>query len=124
MPDARSRAQLTAAEADVLRIVCDARRPVFVTVHSNGRRRYSHWRPLDAGTGRGGCYVALPTEACDRLHAAGRIVLGEPVTDPAKTTYRVSAARPPAAPLRLPVAAVPAPAPVRSLRARGRGYAA
>ena len=118
MPDARSRAQLTAAEADVLRIVCDARRPVFVTVHTNGRRRYSYWRPLDSGTGKGGCYVALPTQECDQLHAAGRITLGEPVTDPAKTTYRVSPVRTPAAPLRLPVAHVPAPVPLRAGRRR------
>jgi hypothetical protein len=33
--------------------------------------------------------VALPTDECDALHAAGRIVLGDPVTDPAKTTYPV-----------------------------------
>jgi hypothetical protein len=33
--------------------------------------------------------VALPTDECDALHAAGRIVLGDPVVDPAKTTYPV-----------------------------------
>ncbi|MEV5016388.1 hypothetical protein ACIGW1_19440 [Streptomyces sp. NPDC053780] len=87
-------------EAEVLRIVADARTPVFVTVREGGRRRYSYWRPLDSATGRGGCYVALPTAECDALHAAGRITLGDPVADPARTTYRVRAARTPAAPLR------------------------
>jgi hypothetical protein len=33
--------------------------------------------------------VALPTDECDVLHAAGRIELGDPVVDPAKTTYPV-----------------------------------
>jgi hypothetical protein len=92
---------LSPAEADVLRIVADARTPVFVTVREGGGRRYSYWRPLDSATGRGGCYAALPTAECDALHAAGRITLGEPVTDPARTTYRVTAVRtPPAAPVR------------------------
>lgn len=93
VPAARSRAPLGQAEADVLRIVADARTPVFVTEFAGGRRRYSYWRPLDSRTGRGGCYVALPTAACDALHAAGRITLGEAVTDPTRTTYRVRAAR-------------------------------
>ncbi|MFD5314603.1 hypothetical protein [Streptomyces ardesiacus] len=89
-----------AAETEVLRVVTDARTPVFVTVRADGRRRYSYWRPLDSATGRGGCYVALPTAECDALHAAGRITLGEPLADPDRITYRVSAARTPAAPLR------------------------
>ncbi|MFG3250498.1 hypothetical protein [Streptomyces sp. NPDC048187] len=97
---ARRRAQLGAAEAEVLRIVTDARTPVFVTVRADGRRRYSYWRPLDSTTGRGGCYAALPTAECDALHAAGRITLGEPLADPDRITYRVSATRTPAAPLR------------------------
>ncbi|MYR41685.1 hypothetical protein [Streptomyces sp. SID5910] len=84
---------LSTAESDVLRIVSDTRTPVFVTVREGGRRRYSYWRPLDSATGKGGCYVALPTAECDALHAAGRITLGDPVTDPARTTYRVSAVR-------------------------------
>ncbi|MGW7281347.1 hypothetical protein ACWGIV_24195 [Streptomyces sp. NPDC054844] len=96
------------AGADILRIVADARTPVFVTVREGGGRRYSYWRPLDSATGRGGCYVALPTDECDKLHAAGRITLGEPLTDPARTTYRVTAARTPAGPVRA----------VRSLRDR------
>ncbi|MFD4257942.1 hypothetical protein ACFWR9_10025 [Streptomyces sp. NPDC058534] len=87
-------------EAAVLRTVADARTPVFVTVREGGRRRYSYWRPLDSATGRGGCYVALPTAECDALHAAGRITLGDPVADPARTTYRVRATRTPAAPVR------------------------
>ncbi|AQS65878.1 hypothetical protein [Streptomyces pactum] len=91
---------LSPAEADVLRIVADARTPVFVTVREGGRRRYSYWRPLDSATGRGGCYAALPTAECDKLHAAGRIALGEPLIDPARTTYRVTAARTPTGPLR------------------------
>ncbi|MEV1066220.1 hypothetical protein [Streptomyces sp. NPDC050263] len=74
---------------DVLRIVSDPRTPVFVTEHAGGRRVYGYWRPLDAVGGRGGCYVALSAAECDELYRAGRITLGEPVTDPAKTTYRV-----------------------------------
>lgn len=86
-------APLSHAGADILRIVADTRTPVFVTVREGGGRRYSYWRPLDSATGRGGCYAALPTAECDRLHAAGRITLGEPLADPARTTYRVTAAR-------------------------------
>ncbi|MFE6353008.1 MULTISPECIES: hypothetical protein [Streptomyces] len=107
---------LSAAEADVLRIVTDARTPVFVTVREGGRRRYSYWRPLDSATGRGGCYAALPTAECDRLYAAGRIALGEPLTDPTRTMYRVTAVRTtPAAP-----APASAPAPPRLVRTRAR----
>ncbi|MFB7087207.1 hypothetical protein [Streptomyces sp. NPDC056296] len=105
-------APLSPAGADILRIVADARTPVFVTVREGGGRRYSYWRPLDSATGRGGCYASLPTAECDRLHAAGRITLGEPLTDPARTTYRVTAARTSAGPVRA----------VRSLR--DRAYAA
>ncbi|MET9777575.1 hypothetical protein ABZ023_25505 [Streptomyces sp. NPDC006367] len=88
-------------ETDILRIVADARTPVFVTVRKDGRRRYSYWRPLDSTTGKGGCYVALPTAECDRLHAAGRITLGEPLADPARTIHRVRTAQPQATPLRV-----------------------
>ncbi|CAM5421482.1 hypothetical protein STENM327S_03342 [Streptomyces tendae] len=93
---ATGRARPGAAEAEILRIIADARTPVFVTVRPDGRRRYSYWRPLDSVTGRGGCYVALPTEECDSLHSAGRIALGEPLADPNRITYRVSPARTPA----------------------------
>ncbi|MEU5122651.1 hypothetical protein [Streptomyces asoensis] len=103
------------AGTDVLRIVSDPRTPVFVTEYASGRRVYSYWRPLDASSGRGGCYAALPTARCDELYAAGRITLGEPVTDPTKTTYRVRSARPQAAGARS--AAV---TPVRPQAARGR----
>ncbi|MBV7694268.1 hypothetical protein [Streptomyces sp. TRM70350] len=84
----------------IARLVSDPSTPVFVTVHANGRRRYGYWRAHDPATGQGSCYVALPTDECDRLHAAGRITLGEPVVDPAKTTYRVRPTRTPAKPLR------------------------
>jgi hypothetical protein len=73
---------------------------VFLTVHADGRRRYSYWQPFDAATGKGSCYVALPTAECDALHAAGRITLGEPLVDPSKTTYRVRPARTPAVTVR------------------------
>ncbi|WP_253195568.1 hypothetical protein [Streptomyces sp. JHA26] len=92
---------LSPEESDILRIVSDARTPVFVTVREGGRRRYSYWRPLDSATGKGGCYVALPTAECDGLHAAGRITLGEPLTDPGRTTYRVRAAHTPTPALRV-----------------------
>ncbi|MFD9389392.1 hypothetical protein ACFWBB_01215 [Streptomyces sp. NPDC060000] len=108
------------AGTDVLRIVSDPRTPVFVTEHASGRRVYGYWRPLDAGSGRGGCYVALPTAQCDELFAAGRITVGDPVTDPTKTTYRVRPARP-RAPAARPAAARPAAAPpVRTTTARRR----
>ncbi|MEU5277077.1 hypothetical protein AB0G87_11755 [Streptomyces asoensis] len=103
------------AGTDVLRIVSDPRTPVFVTEYASGRRVYSYWRPLDASSGRGGCYAALPTAQCDELYAAGRITLGEPVTDPTKTTYRVRSARPQGAGARS--AAV---TQVRPQAARGR----
>jgi hypothetical protein len=77
----------------VLRIVSDSRTPVFVTVHTGGRVRYGYWRPVDSATGQGGCYVALPTDVCEELRSSGRITLGEPVTDPSKTTYRIRPAR-------------------------------
>ncbi|MFF4273538.1 hypothetical protein [Streptomyces sp. NPDC001536] len=92
----RSTPPLDAPAADVLRIVSDSRTPVFVTVHANGRIRYGYWRPVDSATGRGGCYVALPTGVCEELRSCGRITWGEPVNDPSKTTYRVRPARTPA----------------------------
>ncbi|MFI5822381.1 hypothetical protein ACIA8I_25275 [Streptomyces rishiriensis] len=105
------------AGSDVLRVVSDPRTPVFVTEHANGRRVYGYWRPLDAEGGRGGCYVALPAAECDELYAAGRITLGEPVTDPSKTTYRVLPARTPAASARQASAPV-APTGLRRRSAR------
>ncbi|GAA0639967.1 hypothetical protein GCM10009535_16090 [Streptomyces thermocarboxydovorans] len=91
---------LTAAAADVLRILHDTGAPVFLTVHADGRRRYRYWQSFDPRTGRGSCYVALPTAECEALLAAGRITLGEPVVDPARTTYRVRPVRKPAASAR------------------------
>lgn len=85
----RKPAPLGPGGAEVLRLLTVQRVPACLTVHANGRRRYGYWQPLSSGTGRGGCYVALPTDECDALHAAGRIVLGDPVVDPAKTTYSV-----------------------------------
>ncbi|MCW5249646.1 MULTISPECIES: hypothetical protein [unclassified Streptomyces] len=109
------------ADADVLRIVSDSRTPVFVTEHPDGRRRYRYWRPLDSATGKGGCYVALPTETCELLRAEGRIALGEPIVDPTRTTYRVRSARTPVGPTRTPARTVRTPAePVRSLPPRVR----
>ncbi|WP_225860724.1 hypothetical protein [Streptomyces triticiradicis] len=93
-PLSRARAPLGPEGAEVLRLITQRRFPVRLTVHANGRRRYGYWLPLDPATGRGGCYVALPTGECDALHAAGRIVLGDPLVDPAKTTYTVRAAAP------------------------------
>ncbi|MGW2551246.1 hypothetical protein [Streptomyces sp. NPDC001635] len=80
-----TRPRLSARAADVLRLITNRREPVFLTVHANGRRRWGRWQS-------DGRPVALPTEECDALHAAGRIVLGDPVVDRAKTTYRVRAA--------------------------------
>jgi hypothetical protein len=96
----RSATPIGSTAVDVLRVLSDPRTPVFLTVHADGRRRYSYWQPFDPNTGRGSCYVALPTADCDALHAAERISLGEPVVDPARTTYRVRPVRTPAAPLR------------------------
>ncbi|GHF42290.1 cell envelope biogenesis protein OmpA [Streptomyces griseosporeus] len=92
----RSVAPLRPAGADLLRIMADPATPVFLTVHAGGRRRYGYWRPLDGRDGTGSCYVALPTDECDALHGSGRIVLGDPLVDPAKTTYRVRAVGTPA----------------------------
>ncbi|MFI8192387.1 hypothetical protein ACIF8T_26985 [Streptomyces sp. NPDC085946] len=97
----RTGTALSSVGSDLVRLISDSRTPVFLTVHAGGRRRYSYWQPLDPSTGRGSCYVALPTDECDALHAAGRIVLGDPVVDPAKTTYRIRPAhRAPAASVR------------------------
>ncbi|MBV1938886.1 hypothetical protein KUF83_20330 [Streptomyces sp. BV286] len=85
----RTNAPVGPAGAEVLRLITVQRVPVCLTVHFNGRRRYGYWQAVSSGPGYGGCYVALPTDECDALHAAGRIVLGEPVVDPAKTTYPV-----------------------------------
>jgi hypothetical protein len=96
----RSSAQVSPAAVDVLRVISDPGTPVFLTVHADGRRRYSYWQPFDPATGRGSCYAALPTADCDALHSAGRITLGEPVVDPARTTYRVRPVRTPVVPVR------------------------
>ncbi|OIJ98344.1 hypothetical protein BIV24_05700 [Streptomyces colonosanans] len=69
----------------MLRLIMDQRVPVFLVVHANGRRRYGYWQS-------DGSLMALPSDECDALHAAGRIVLGDPMVDRAKTTYRVRAA--------------------------------
>ena len=104
---------LDSPAVDALRVMSDPRTPVFLTVHADGRRRYSYWQPFDPDTGRGSCYVALPTAACDALHHAARISLGEPVVDPARTTYRVR-------PVRTPAAPVPSVRPVRTVSQRAR----
>ncbi|WP_240204164.1 hypothetical protein [Streptomyces actuosus] len=82
--------------AGLLRIIADPATPVFLTVLSGGRRRYGYWQARDGRDGRGSCQVALPTDECDALHRGGRIALGDPVVDPAKTTYRVRAVSTPA----------------------------
>ncbi|MGX4694533.1 hypothetical protein [Streptomyces sp. JNUCC 63] len=92
---------LGVTDAELLRIISDPCTPVFLTVHAGGRRRYSYWQPFDAHTGRGSCYVALPTDACDILHSTGRITLGEPLVDPGRTIYRIRPADTLAAPQRL-----------------------
>ncbi|MBC2907454.1 hypothetical protein [Streptomyces cupreus] len=84
---------LAAPAADVMRIVSDSRTPVFVTALAGGRLRYGYWRPAGSAGGSGGCHVALPTDVCEELRAAGHITLGAPVTDPGKTTYQVSPSR-------------------------------
>ncbi|MGW7268124.1 hypothetical protein [Streptomyces sp. NPDC054842] len=88
----RPHTPLSAGGAEVLRLITERRVSVCLTVHANGRRRYGYWQPASSAARRGGCYVALPTDECDALHAAGRLVLGEPVVDPSKTTYPVRAA--------------------------------
>jgi hypothetical protein len=80
-----TRPRLSSRAAEVLRLITDERAPVFLTVQDNGRRRWGCWQS-------GGRPVALPTDECDALYAAGRIVLGDPVVDRAKTMYRVRAA--------------------------------
>ncbi|MGV9255393.1 cell envelope biogenesis protein OmpA [Streptomyces sp. NPDC003697] len=100
LSDPRTRPEVSPAGADLLRVISDPRTPVFVTVHANGRRRYGYWQPFDSATGRGGCYVALSTDECDKLQTSGRVTLGEPIVDPSKTIYRVLPARTPAAPER------------------------
>lgn len=108
----------------VLRVMCDSRTPVFLTVHAGGRRRYGYWQPYDSVTNRGGCYVALPTPVCDELHSQGRITLGDPLVDSGKTTYRVWPARTPATPVRATAApARKAARPVRVPAARARSVA-
>ncbi|MFS8197954.1 hypothetical protein ACLVWQ_04625 [Streptomyces sp. CWNU-52B] len=89
-------APLDTAGAEVLRLITVQRVPVCLTVHANGRRRYGYWQSATPGSGYGGCYVALPTDECDALQAAGRIVLGDPMVDPSKTTYPVRPAERPA----------------------------
>ncbi|MFF7334360.1 hypothetical protein ACIQU5_29420 [Streptomyces sp. NPDC090306] len=106
----RPRGSLSEAETEVLRVISDARTPVFVAVHADGRRRYSYWRPLDSTAGRGGCYAALPTEVCDTLLDDGRLALGEPLVDRTRTTYRVRAVHS-SGPAPAPG---PVPAPVRA----------
>ncbi|MBI0375942.1 hypothetical protein JBE27_06540 [Streptomyces albiflaviniger] len=113
----RSEVPFEAADAGVLRVMSNSRTPVFCTVHASGRRRYGYWQPYDSVTNRGGCYVALPTPVCDRLYSQGRITLGEPLVDPAKTTYRVWPAHGPVAPVRIPASRLPATAVAQVLAA-------
>lgn len=80
-----TRPRLSSRAAEVLRLITNLDVPVFLTVYANGRHRWGCWQS-------GGRPMALPTDECDALHTAGRILLGEPVVDRAKTTYRVRAA--------------------------------
>ncbi|MBB4795735.1 MULTISPECIES: hypothetical protein [Streptomyces] len=82
-----TRSRLSSGAAEVLRLITDPRVPVFLMVHANGRRRWGCLRPR-------GRHMALPTDECDALYAAGHLVLGDPVVDRSKTTYRVRAAGP------------------------------
>ncbi|MEU7381862.1 MULTISPECIES: hypothetical protein [unclassified Streptomyces] len=99
-PHSRAGAPLSPSGAELLRIISDPSMLVFLTVHAGGRRRYSYWQPFEPRTGRGSCYVALPTDLCDMLHSSGRITLGEPLVDSTRTTYRVGPAETPVAPRR------------------------
>ncbi|MFI9150344.1 hypothetical protein [Streptomyces sp. NPDC053367] len=94
VPLRRAVTPLAAPSAEVLRIVSDSRTPVFATALAGGRLRYGYWRPAGSAAGPGG-HVALPTDVCEELLSAGRITLGAPVSDPGKTTYRVSPAQDP-----------------------------
>ncbi|MFH8463058.1 hypothetical protein [Streptomyces sp. NPDC017991] len=117
VPRTPAPAPLGAGGSEVLRLITVQRVPVCLTVHANGRRRYGYWQAATAGSGFGGCYVALPTDECDALHAAGRLVLGDPVVDPSKTTYPVRpAVRPTARPAARSVERAPAPAPATAVR--------
>jgi hypothetical protein len=80
-----TRPRLSSRAAEVLRLIMNQPMPVFLTVHGNGRRRWGYWQS-------DGRPMALPTDECDTLYAAGRLMFGEPVVDPAKTTYPVRAA--------------------------------
>ncbi|PSM45430.1 hypothetical protein C6Y14_03955 [Streptomyces dioscori] len=105
VPRTPAPAPLGAGGSEVLRLITVQRVPVCLTVHANGRRRYGYWQAA------AGCYVALPTDECDALHAAGRLVLGDPVIDPSKTTYPVRpAVRPTARPAVRSVVRAPATA--------------
>ncbi|MGV9251166.1 hypothetical protein [Streptomyces sp. NPDC003697] len=107
----RSAAPPTPTAADLLRLISDPGTTVFLTAYADGRRRYSYWQPYDPRTGTGSCYVSLPTAACDMLHSSGRITLGEPLADPARTVYRVRPVRTPA--VRRQAARSTPPSPAR-----------
>jgi hypothetical protein len=119
VPRTPAPAPLGASGSEVLRLITVQRVPVCLTVHANGRRRYGYWQAATAGSGYAGCYVALPTEECDALHAAGRLVLGDPVIDPSKTTYPVRPAARPAvrSVVRAPATGAPRQAPRQALTA-------
>ncbi|MEV2216081.1 hypothetical protein AB0H86_32465 [Streptomyces sp. NPDC050997] len=114
----RSRIPVSSTGGDVLRVISDPCTPVFLTVHADGRRRYSYWQPFDPDTGRGSCYAALPTNECDALHSTGRITFGEAVVDPTKATHRVRPVRTPAVPARAAAALPARTAPARMAPAR------
>lgn len=106
------RPPISPRDADVLRLIATQRAPVMLTVHADGRRRYGYWRAVTDAGGRGGCQVALPTEECEALLAAGRIALGEPVADRSRTVYPVRAVERPrryAAPAVPTMPTMPAP---------------
>ncbi|MCX4238237.1 hypothetical protein [Streptomyces ortus] len=115
VPRTPAPAPLGASGSEVLRLITVQRVPVCLTVHANGRRRYGYWQAATAGSGYAGCYVALPTEECDALHAAGRLVLGDPVIDPSKTTYPVRPAV--RSVVRAPATGAPRQAPRQALTA-------
>jgi hypothetical protein len=115
------RPPISPRDTDVLRLIATQRAPVMLTVYADGRRRYGYWRAVTDAAGRGGCQVALPTEECEELLAAGRIALGEPVTDRSRTVYPVRAVERPrryAAPVTPSVPAPPRVPAVASVTSR------
>ncbi len=91
-PSRTRRDSLTPEALEVLRVIADPVRPVYLTLpHTrHNRRRFCYWQPYDTATATGNHYSSLPLAVCEELVDRGLVELGPAANDPSKATRSVS----------------------------------